>query len=188
MTRFKVVMVGDVGVGRSGLMTRFCQNSFVETHGIDSRAKKLTVDGEEVLFHVWNRAPDTYNIGGSQSFPRTNAALLVYDITSRQSFENLPKWFEVEHYASSLLNPVLVAVVGNKRDLSASREVEECEGRDFAMMRGMSFWETSAKTGENVETVFVSIAKLLLAPLEVEDNKINESDQGSQGLRLCSCS
>ncbi len=157
----KVIVVGDAAVGKTSLTGRFVTGAFSSeykaTIGTDIFRKLVKVDGRRVGMLV-------YDTGGQERFRNlveryfmgAIGALLVYDVTNRESFENLPTWGrQVDRFASNALK----IVCGNKTDLVKQRTVSKDEGRGMGMQLGASFLETSAKDGSNVEESFTEIAR-----------------------------
>ncbi|XP_076331719.1 ras-related protein Rab-30-like [Tachypleus tridentatus] len=157
---FKVVLIGNAGVGKTCLVRRFTQGLFPPgqgaTIGVDFLIKTVQVDGEKVKLQIWDTAGQERFRSITQSYYRSaHALVLVYDISSQPSFDCLPMWLrEMEQYA----NPkVFRALVGNKTD-KEDREIPCHVGQEFAKSHNMDFIETSAKGSENVEKLFLDIA------------------------------
>jgi len=159
---FKVVLIGNAGVGKTCLVRRFTQGLFPPgqgaTIGVDFMIKTVEINGEKIKLQIWDTAGQERFRSITQSYYRSaNALLLVYDISCQSSFDCLPDWLrEIEMYASA---NVLTYLVGNKCDRITNREVPERIGQDFADRHDMRFLETSAKDSENVETLFLEIAR-----------------------------
>ncbi|XP_022240851.1 ras-related protein Rab-30-like isoform X2 [Limulus polyphemus] len=158
---FKVVLVGNAGVGKTCLVRRFTQGLFPPyqgaTIGVDFLIKTVEVEGEKVK--IWDTAGQERFRSITQSYYRSaHALILVYDISTQPTFDCLPDWLrEIEQYA----NPrVLKVLVGNKIDRE-DREIPSHIGEDFARANEMYFIETSAKEADNVEKLFMEIAAQL---------------------------
>jgi len=154
---FRVVIVGDSGVGKSNLLTRFTSQTFSydtkSTIGVDFSDKTLMVQGERVKAQIWDTAGQERYRGITQHYYRgATGALIVYDISSRDSFENAEFWLEEvkKHSASD----IVILLIGNKSDLEERREVETSEATAFAEENNVSFLETSALDDTNVEEAF----------------------------------
>ncbi|XP_022644328.1 ras-related protein Rab-30-like isoform X1 [Varroa destructor] len=160
---FKVVLIGNAGVGKTCLVRRFTQGMFPPgqgaTIGVDFLIKTVEVDGDKVKLQIWDTAGQERFRSITQSYYRSaHALVLVYDISSQPSFDCLPDWLrEIEQYASP---KVLRAVVGNKIDRD-DREIPTHIGEEFARRNDMYFIETSAKEADNVEKLFTEIAHRL---------------------------
>lgn len=171
---YKVILLGDSGVGKSNLLSRFTKGLF-HTHskptvGVEFASKTLKMDNHKLVrAQIWDTAgQERYRLIASSYYRRALGALLVYDVTSKTSFENIPKWLrEVEDTADE---DCLVMLVGNKIDLSKGgrRAVTLADGRDFAMKNKIAFIETSAKENTGVDAAF---HHLLQAIYNLQGNK-----------------
>ncbi|XP_064636986.1 ras-related protein Rab-30-like [Lineus longissimus] len=161
---FKVVLVGNAGVGKTCLVRRFTQGLFPPgqgaTIGVDFMIKTVEVDGDRVKLQIWDTAGQERFRSITQSYYKSaNALILVYDISCQPSFDCLPQWLsEIDMYAST---KVLTYLVGNKTDRVNQREIPVHIAEEFARRYGMRFLETSAKEADNVERLFMEIAKEL---------------------------
>ena len=164
-TRIKIISIGAGGCGKSCLIKRYCEERFVTkyiaTIGVDYGVKPVNIDGTDVRVNFWDLS------GHSEFFEVRNefykdaqGILLVYDVSSRASFEECDNWLtEASKYgADPAITPC--ALCGNKTD--KRRQVEEQEGVQYASSRGMTYIETSAASGERVEDMFNGLfAKVL---------------------------
>jgi small GTP-binding protein len=163
---FKVVLVGDAEVGKTSLTTRFAYGTFtdgyISTLGVDFIVKSLPLDNYIVKLQAWDTAGQERYAGVRPIYYRgARGALLVFDITTRQSFVNVDKWLEQIHKFSGPEVPIIL--VGNKIDLLESRVVTTDEVRVYAAQKEMPFFETSAKTDYCVKDVFEKLAELILS-------------------------
>ncbi|XP_067859551.1 ras-related protein Rab-26 isoform X1 [Heptranchias perlo] len=162
---FKVMLVGDSGVGKTCLLVRFkdgafLAGSFISTVGIDFRNKVLNVDGVKVKLQIWDTAGQERFRSVTHAYYRdAHALLLLYDVTNKTSFDNIQAWLtEIHEYATQ---DVVIMLLGNKADATQERAVKKEAGEKLAKEYGVPFMETSAKTGLNVELAFMAIAKEL---------------------------
>ncbi|KAM6379210.1 LOW QUALITY PROTEIN: ras-related protein Rab-26 [Pluvialis apricaria] len=162
---FKVMLVGDSGVGKTCLLVRFKDSaflagSFISTVGIDFRNKVLTVDGVKVKLQIWDTAGQERFRSVTHAYYRdAHALLLLYDVTNKASFDNIQAWLtEIHEYAQQ---DVVLMLLGNKVDSAQDRVVKREDGEKLAKEYGVPFMETSAKSGLNVELAFTAIAKEL---------------------------
>ncbi|KAM8824625.1 ras-related protein Rab-26-like [Synchiropus picturatus] len=162
---FKVMLVGDSGVGKTCLLVRFkdgafLAGSFISTVGIDFRNKVMTMDGLKVKLQIWDTAGQERFRSVTHAYYRdAHALLLLYDVTSRSSFENIRAWLtEIYEYAQQ---DVVLMLLGNKADVTHERVVKREEGERLAKEFGVPYMETSARSGLNVELAFTAVAKEL---------------------------
>ncbi|XP_062826655.1 ras-related protein Rab-37 isoform X2 [Anolis carolinensis] len=161
----QVMLLGDSGVGKTCFLIQFkdgafLSGTFIATVGIDFRNKVVTVDGVKVKLQIWDTAGQERFRSVTHAYYRdAQALLLLYDITSRMSFDNIRAWLtEIHEYAQ---RDVVIMLLGNKADVSSERVVRTEDGEALAREYGVPFMETSAKTGMNVELAFLAIAKEL---------------------------
>merc|ERR1712063_189343 len=146
---FKYIIVGDTAVGKSCLLLQFTDKRFQPVHdltiGVEFGSRTITIDDNQIKLQIWDTAGQESFRSITRSYYRGAAgALLVYDITRRDTFNHVSRWLEE---ARSNGNPnMVVLLVGNKSDLDARRQVQRSEGEQFAEKHGLIFLETSAKT------------------------------------------
>ncbi|XP_069809796.1 ras-related protein Rab-37 isoform X1 [Dendropsophus ebraccatus] len=162
---YKVMLLGDSGVGKTCFLIQFkdgafLSGAFLATVGIDFRNKMVTVDGVKVKLQIWDTAGQERFRSVTHAYYRdAQALLLLYDITSKTSFDNIRAWLtEVHEFAHK---DVVIMLLGNKCDVTSGRAVRTEDGESLAKEYGIPFMETSAKTGVNVELAFLAIAKEL---------------------------
>lgn len=157
---FKIVLIGDSGVGKSNLMNRFTKSEFYSdsksTIGVEHATKTLRIEDKTIKAQIWDTAgQERYRAITSHYYRGAVGALLVYDITDYSSFENVVTWlWELREYADS---EIIIVLVGNKSDLGHLRVVEEKEARAFAEKEKLFFIETSALDSSNVDEAFKTI-------------------------------
>jgi Ras-related protein Rab-1A len=162
---FKVVLVGDAAVGKTSLTTRFAYgtftDSYVHTLGVDFIVKSIKLNNYTVKLQAWDTAGQERYAGVRPIYFRgARGAVLVFEVSQRQSFVNAEKWFmQIRRYSGP---SVPIVLVGNKVDLVDQREVTEDEVKLYASQKGMPYIETSAKTDHRVVDVFQKIAELIL--------------------------
>ncbi|KAH1006386.1 ras-related protein Rab-43 [Dendroctonus ponderosae] len=160
---FKIVLIGDCGTGKTCVVQRFKNGTFIEKHGntigVDFSMKTVMVDGKKVKLQIWDTAGQERFRTITQSYYRSaNGVIIVYDITKRSSFLSVARWVEeVRRYSG---NAVLLALVGNKADLESCREVEfeEAEALSQYMPEVLFVLEASAKDNSNIEEAFMCLA------------------------------
>ena len=158
----KYIIVGDSAVGKSNLLLRFIHDDFKieyqSTIGVEFDAKNLNIKNKIFRLQIWDSAgQETYRSITRAYYKNCVCAILVYDISNRESFENISQW--VNHCIENSPKKVFMILVGNKCDLIESRQIPFEKGKEMAEKNNMMFFETSAKTGENVERIFVDSTK-----------------------------
>eukprot|EP00939_MAST-03C_sp_MAST-3C-sp1_P000032 g32.t1 len=165
--RFKLLVIGKFGVGKSSLLWRFADNTFTEscisTIGVaDFKTKTVNLDGDTVKLQIWDTAgQERFRTITSSYYRGAQGIIIVYDVTDSESYGNVRQWLhEIDRYASEEVKKLLV---GNKCDLEEKRAVEQEKSTAFAKELGMLFLETSAKQATNVEQAFMAMAKEIKA-------------------------
>ncbi|ETW86105.1 hypothetical protein HETIRDRAFT_310086 [Heterobasidion irregulare TC 32-1] len=164
LKRTKIVLLGDQSVGKTSLITRFMYDTFDNTYqatiGIDFLSKTLYLDDRTVRLQLWDTAGQERFRSLIPSYIRdSTVAIVVFDITNRQSFLSTSKW--IDDVRSERGNDVMVVLVGNKADLSDKRQVTLEEATAKSQQLNIMFMETSAKAGHNVKSLFKKIAMSL---------------------------
>jgi len=188
----KIVIVGDSGVGKSNFMSRFTNDTFDEisktTIGVAFATKNISIEMEKkklVKLQVWDTAgQERYRALSSAYYRGAQGALVVYDITSRESLDSIPKWLEeIDKYCTQ---DIVVTLVGNKLDLSEHRCVSADEGKKVAAKENMFFIETSAKDATNIEKAFTHLIKEIIKSnaSQVNDEKKTTKLPPENGISL----
>lgn len=157
---FKVVLIGDSGVGKSNLLSRFTRNEFnldsKSTIGVEFATRSIQIDNKTIKAQIWDTAgQERYRAITSAYYRGAVGALLVYDISKSLSFENVTRWLkELQGHADS---NIVIMLVGNKTDQRHLRAVPTEDGKNFASENGLSFIETSALEATNVDLAFQNI-------------------------------
>jgi len=157
---FKVVLIGDSGVGKSNLLSRFTRNEFnletKSTIGVEFATRSISVDGKTLKAQIWDTAgQERYRAITAAYYRGAVGALLVYDIAKHATYVNVTRWLkELRDHADS---NIVIMLVGNKSDLKHLRAVPTEEAKSFATENGLSFIETSALDASNVESAFQTI-------------------------------
>ncbi|EAS02678.2 small guanosine triphosphatase family (GTPase)-like Ras family protein (macronuclear) [Tetrahymena thermophila SB210] len=174
---FKFIIIGNTSVGKSCILSQFTENRFKREHdatiGVEFGSKNIEVDGYTIKIQIWDTAGQESFRSITRSYYRGSVgALLVYDVTKEDSFQDLNKWIsDVSENANKDLS---VAVLGNKIDLD-NREVKAKDGEAFASERNFLFFETSALNGDNIGEAFYALAKHVLD--RIIEKQIDLTDQ-----------
>ena len=166
----KYIIIGDAAVGKSNLLLGFSQDDFKSeyqlTIGVEFGAKNLDIDNKKYRLQIWDTAgQENYRSITRAYYKNSVCAILVYDISNRDSFEHISSW--IEDCLAQSPKTVFMVLVGNKSDLNEKRKVTFEEGEQMARNHNLLFFESSAKTGDNVDRIFEESAKEI-------NKKINE--------------
>ncbi|TNN87272.1 Ras-related protein Rab-15 [Liparis tanakae] len=205
---FRLLMLGDSGVGKTCMLRRFTENCFDPSHistiGVDFKMRTLEVDGIKVRVQIWDTAgQERYQTITKQYYRRAQGVIFVYDITSESSFQHIVKWAsDVDEYAPDEVRTILV---GNKSDEELRRQVPKDQGSKLAETYGMEFFETSASTSSKISEAFTRVTELVLQAHKKDvDNLLGslddylekaalEEEKGSEGSdcdtirKACAC-
>ncbi|XP_017882459.1 ras-related protein Rab-37-like isoform X2 [Ceratina calcarata] len=190
---FKVMLLGDSGVGKTCLLTRFrdgrfLSGNYITTVGIDFRNKVVVVDDTSVKLQIWDTAGQERFRSVTHAYYRdAHALLLLYDVTNKTSYDNIRAWLsEIREHANE---DVVIMLLGNKSDCGPERVVKREDGERLAQEYKVPFMETSAKTGLNVELAFLAVARDLKAKKSSnpDDTKFNVQDYVRQQSQRTSC-
>ncbi|KAJ4714479.1 Ras-related protein like [Melia azedarach] len=158
---FKVVLIGDSAVGKSQILSRFARNEFSldskATIGVEFQTRTLVIQHKSVKAQIWDTAGQErrYRAVTSAYYRGAVGAMLVYDITRRQSFDHIPRW--LEELRSHADKNIVIILIGNKSDLENQRAVPTEDAKEFAEKEGLFFLETSALEATNVENAFMTV-------------------------------
>ena len=165
----KYIIIGDAAVGKSNLLLRFAQNDFKSeyqlTIGVEFGAKNLNIDSKIFRIQIWDTAgQENFRSITRAYYKNSVCALVVYDISSRDSFNNVSSW--IEDCKNQSPKTILMVLVGNKCDLEDKRQVSYEEGKELADKNEFLFFESSAKDGTNVDEIFTNSAKEIAKKIE----------------------
>jgi small GTP-binding protein len=154
---FRICIIGDANVGKTSLLTRYCDNVFKETYtntiGVDFRVVSLRYRDLLAKIHVWDTAgQERFKSITMNYFRSTHGFIFVYDVTNKSSFNNLQSWVEMAFNSNK--NTEVNFLVGNKVDMVGSRAVSQEAAMELASMYKMHYLETSALSNENVSKLF----------------------------------
>ncbi|XP_062328963.1 ras-related protein Rab-1A [Osmerus eperlanus] len=158
---FKLLLIGDSGVGKSCLLLRFADDTYTESYistiGVDFKIRTIEMEGKTVKMQIWDTAgQERFRTITSSYYRGAHGIIIVYDVTDQESFNNVKQWLEeIDRYACENVSKLLV---GNKCDLASKKVVDCATAQDFAASIKVPFLETSAKNANNVERSFLTMA------------------------------
>jgi small GTP-binding protein len=181
---YKVVLIGDSGVGKSNLLSRFTRNEFnletKSTIGVEFATRSIQTEGKTIKAQIWDTAgQERYRAITSAYYRGAVGALLVYDISKHATFKNVERW--LQELRENADRNIVIMLVGNKSDLRHLREVPTEEAKEFSEKNKLSFIETSALDSSNVELAFQNILTEIYhimsrpPPFESNENDVNDS-------------
>eukprot|EP00892_Ulva_mutabilis_P010225 jgi/Ulvmu1/7575/UM037_0119.1 len=182
---FKLLLIGDSGVGKSCLLLRFADDTYTESYistiGVDFKIRTVELDGKIIKLQIWDTAgQERFRTITSSYYRGAHGIIVVYDVTDAESFDNVKTWLsEIDRYASESVNKLLV---GNKADLSAKKVVDSSSAQDFATDYGIPFLETSAKDSNNVEQAFMTMASEIKNRLTSQVSATADGDTVNVGV------
>ncbi|CAD8172553.1 unnamed protein product [Paramecium octaurelia] len=155
--QYKIVIIGDSGVGKTNIMTQFTRGEFSEetktTVGVEFANKQLVIDDKIIKAQLWDTAgQERYRAIISSYYKGASGALIVFDITKQSTFDNVDRWMKEVQESTS--NDISIILVGNKSDLRHLRQISSDVSSAYASKHKIAFLETSAKDGANVNEAF----------------------------------
>lgn len=162
---FKLLLIGDSGVGKTCVLFRFSDDAFnttfISTIGIDFKIKTVELNGKKIKLQIWDTAgQERFHTITTSYYRGANGIMLVYDITNPKSFDNISKWLRnIEEHASEDVERMLL---GNKCDMEEKRMISKERGEQISREHGIKFYETSAKNNINIEKAFITLATDIL--------------------------
>jgi len=178
---FKLLLIGDSGVGKSCLLLRFADDTYTESYistiGVDFKIRTIELEGKTIKLQIWDTAgQERFRTITSSYYRGAHGIIVVYDVTDQESFNNVKQWLqEIERYACETVNKLLV---GNKSDLTTKKVVDWTTAKEYADSLAIPFLETSAKNATNVEQAFMTMAAEIKnrvgppAPVDSPKNKV----------------
>jgi len=158
---FKLLLIGDSGVGKSCMLLRFADDTYTESYistiGVDFKIRSVQHEGKTIKLQIWDTAgQERFRTITSSYYRGAHGIIIVYDVTDRESFNNVKNWVgEIDKYAADGVNKLLV---GNKCDLASKKVVSTDEAKELADSLNLRLLETSAKNAHNVEEAFNTMA------------------------------
>lgn len=182
---FKLLIIGDSGVGKSSLLIRFSDNTFsgsyITTIGVDFKIRTVVINGERVKLQIWDTAgQERFRTITNTYYRGTHGVIVVYDVTSGESFANVKRWLQEIESNCDVVNKVLV---GNKNDDPGRKVVITEDAQRFANQMDIQLFETSAKDNINVEEMFLAITEQVLRHKKQTQKQV-QSDQNNDTVNL----
>ena len=171
MEKIKIILTGESGVGKTCIIKQYVNQRFdsayITTIGTDKSLKEITIKDKILKLEIWDTAgQEQFRSVNTIFMKNSQIAILVYDITEKDSFEKLNYWYET--IKDNNKEKVLYCVVGNKNDRYEERNVEEEEGKKFAKDNNMLFFESSAMDFESIEKIFIGASEKYVEEKEKE--------------------
>ncbi|KAI2804675.1 hypothetical protein RDWZM_007995 [Blomia tropicalis] len=172
---FKLLIIGDSGVGKSCLLLRFADNTFSENYistiGVDFKIRTIEIDNEKVKLQIWDTAgQERFRTITSTYYRGAHGVIIVYDVTNGDSFHNIRNWLKEIEQNCEVQNRILV---GNKNDDPSLKVVLTKDAQELGKLMNMPFFETSAKANINVEEMFNAITRKVLKTKKDQIRKQN---------------
>ena len=188
---YKILLLGDSSVGKTCFLMRYADNTFQEIHmstiGLDYKLKNVQLDdGKMVKIQIWDTAgQDRFRSITKNYYKGAHGIILLYDVTSLKTFENVKNW--VSQIKEEVSDKVIIILVGNKIDNVQNRKVTTEEGEKMAKECGIEFFETSAKSGENIDNTFNHLVKKTVEIYSKIDGKGDKLTNKKAGKKKGCC-
>ena len=188
---YKILLLGDSSVGKTCFLMRYSDNTFQEIHmstiGLDYKLKNVQLDdGKIVKIQIWDTAgQDRFRSITKNYYKGAHGIILIYDVTSRKTFENVKNW--VSQIKEEVSDKVIIILVGNKIDDESNRKVSKEEGKKMAKDCGLDFFETSAKSGLNIDSTFNELVKKTVETYSKIDGKGDKLNAKKSGKKKGCC-
>ena len=181
----KYIIIGDSGVGKSNILLRYSKDKFdpnyKATLGIEFINKKITFKGTNYTLQIWDTAGQEDYKSITRGYYKSSAcAFIVYDITKKNTFNNIENW--IKDCVNLAPKNIQLVLIGNKSDLEENREVDYDIGKNFAEENNMIFFETSAKSGNNINNAFNSSINVIHN--NIKNCIFDEDELGDYGIRI----
>lgn len=174
---FKLLLIGDSGVGKTCILYRFSDDAFnttfISTIGIDFKIKTIELKGKKIKLQIWDTAgQERFHTITTSYYRGAMGIMLVYDITNAKSFDNIAKWLRnIDEHASEDVEKMLL---GNKCDMAERRVVSRERGEKIANDHGIRFLETSAKANIQIDKAFYDLAEAILDKMPIKNEGMKQ--------------
>jgi Ras-related protein Rab-1A len=196
---YKVLLIGDSGVGKSCILLRYTEGTFIESYistvGVDFMMKTLRFGDKTIKLQLWDTAgQERFRTISSSYYRGAHGIVVVFDVCSQASFNNIDGWLkQIDMFAADSVSRM---IVGTKIDCAGKRQVEKEIAEAFAKDRGLNYLEVSAQTGENIEHVFLRMTEQVHAKQTSNPRRskvytksvdLNKSQSKMQSQGSCAC-
>jgi small GTP-binding protein len=177
----QLLVIGDSTVGKTSILSRFANGTFnsnyLATVGLDNFTKDEIIDNKTIRIKIWDTAgQERYKSLTKSFFRNAQGVMLVYDVTNSETYDNLKFWMQsIKNNMSPDMGEIPIIIVGNKIDCD-DREVNAKEAESFWKEQGYPYFETSAKTGENIDDTIKYLVKRVI---DVKEGKSNIGDNNN---------
>ena len=181
---FKILLIGDLGVGKSCVILRYVEGDFpgniMSSIGVDFKTKQIEVDDRLIKMQIWDTAGhEKFRTITTSYYKSAHAIIILYDITQKTSFDHIRNWLtEIDKFGKQ---GVLKVIVGNKLDMENNRKITKEAAENLALKYGLKLWEVSAKDNTNIEEMFLDTIKSLL---EKNSKIISEGSSMAANIQL----
>merc|ERR1712159_243292 len=173
---FKLLLIGDSGVGKSCLLLRFAAETYTPTIGVDFKIRTVEIDGKVIKLQIWDTAgQERFRTITSSYYRGAHGIIVVYDVTDHETYDAVERWMtEIDRFAGPEVNKM---IVGNKCDMVSKKQVDYAEAKGYADGLGINFFETGAKDNQNVEQAFLDLTR------QIKNNMGNKAMQNTSGKK-----
>ena len=182
----QLLIIGDSTVGKTSIITRFANGTFnsnyLATVGLDNFTKDEIIDNKTIRIKIWDTAgQERYKSLTKGFFRNAEGVMLVYDVTNLETYENLKYWMQsIKNNLGNSIDDIPIIIIGNKIDCQ-EREVSVEEAENFWKEQGFSYFETSAKTGENIEKTIKFLVKRVI---NVKEGNKDENKDFTKSIKI----
>ena len=171
---YKILTIGESGVGKTCILRRFVDNKFLKNHlatiGIDFKTKNLTVNNQTIKLKIWDTAgQDRFRNITNQYYKGADGIALVFDLTDINTYEKIKDWM-TQIKANTKSEELGLVLLGNKKDLD-TRQITKAKGEELGNELGIDYFETSAASGEGIDEAFKHLSTIIMEKKGIKDNK-----------------
>ena len=178
---FKILTIGESGVGKTCILRRFVENKFLKNHlatiGIDFKTKNIEIDGTPIKLKIWDTAgQERFRNITNQYYKGADGIILVFDVTDQKSFEKIKEWMS-QIKANTQADQIGLVLLGNKCDIE-TRTISKNDGEELGKELGIEYYETSAMKGDGIAQAFEFLAKNILTKKKIDLKNEKGTDGG----------